>query len=122
MIPEIEKTITRQEQFQVARKGPLTVGQLLSAGESPNMSLAIIHLDGENNQVKNTGSKATYMILGGIGYFTLCNGGYPETRVVRAGDVVQIPAGTPYKDVGADLLMVSKNSPAFDAKRVTVLD
>jgi mannose-6-phosphate isomerase-like protein (cupin superfamily) len=122
MRTEIEKTITDLDQFQVTHKGPLTVGQLLSAEESPDMSIAVIHVNGGNHQVRNAESEATYMILKGVGYFTVCDGGYPKTKVVRAGDVIRIPAGNPYKDVGADLLMVSINRPAFDPAKVTVLD
>lgn len=118
----VEKTIISQEQFPTFNNGPLTVGQLLSGSESPERSIAVIHLNGENHRVKNGESNAIYMVIGGVGYFTIWNSDCPEVRVVRTGDSIKIPAGTPYKDVGVNLLMVSMNCPAFDARKVIVLD
>jgi hypothetical protein len=122
MSQEIEKTITSLDQVQVVQKGPLTVWQLLPGRESPQRSISALLLNGENHQVKNTESDAIYMILGGVGYFTVWDGGCPTTRIVRTGDCVRIPAGALYKDVGADLFMIAMNRPAFDANKVVVLD
>ena len=122
MTAEIEKTITSLEHINVVHNGPLTVWQLLPGSESPERSISAILLNGENHQVKNADSDALYMVLGGVGYFTIWDGGCPRTKVVREGDCVHIRAGDLYKDVGADLFMVCMNWPAFDASKVSVLD
>lgn len=102
--------------------GVLTVYRLLGLPESPELSLALIFLHSLNNQVVNNASEAKYFCLGGIGYFNLWNGGYPETRIVRPGDTVTIQSGTLYQDIGADLVMVSLNHPAYDPSQVKILE
>lgn len=122
MSAETEKTITDLSQIQIFEKGPIVVMELLSRDESPGRSLAIIHLDGRNPRVENPESDSLYMVIGGIGYFTLWNGALSRRINVLPGDFVQIPVGTPYQDAGVDLVMVCMSCPAFDGSKVRVLN
>jgi len=95
---------------------------LVSVPGEEGFSLAMIILNGLNDQVKHRTAKAEYEIVAGWGRFTVWDGGCPRTREVELGDTVTIPAGTPYRDEGVGLVMIAMNHPAFDSEDVVILD
>ncbi len=100
---------------------PLTVEQVISSQDAPDVSVAKIELDGTNSKVKNTKVFATYSIVAGTGYFLVWNGQDCELKEVEAGDIMRIPAGTPYQDMGK-MTMICINYPAFNPEQVEFLD
>jgi len=117
LIGMLEKRIDSLDQIGVFHKEPLTVLQLLPGGESPDMSLALIAINGVNEKVRNLESNATYMLLAGNVCFILWEGDESVVVSLAAGDSVHIPAGKWYQDIGRGI-MVSKNHKAFDATKV----
>lgn len=92
----------------------LTVYHLVGRPETKTFSISLIVVNGINTRSMNGTTEAKYMVVGGVGYFTIWDGSYPRTVVARPGDTVRIPEGVMYQDVGADLVMICMNHPAFD--------
>lgn len=101
---------------------PLKVYELLTRSESPDISIALIQLNGENRKVRNRTTAARYYVIGGMGgIFRIWNQeGDVTEREVKTGDYVSIPPLSPYQDTG-NLIMISINQPAFSPDDVDIL-
>lgn len=97
--------------------GVLTVVEYLNRHNSPDISVAEIFLKGENRAVSNPDSDAAYCVMGGEGVFKVWYREGFEYIQVKKGDIVYIPRGTTYQDIGNDLHMVSVMEPALDPDR-----
>lgn len=115
----IEKVFTSLEEMRAfhGEDGVLSVLNLISGDEFPEMSLALIGLNGINRRVRNLESNATYSLLVGNVCFILWDGDEHTIVELKAGESVRIPAGRWYQDVGRGV-MVSKNHKAFDHAKV----
>ncbi len=88
-----------------------------SVYEDSHLSVVSVALRGENRRAINHLSTTTYQVLSGLALFEV-NG---EHFTLRKGEMLAIPAGTPYQDTGsADMLATSV--PPFNQYFVEYLD
>lgn len=84
-------------------------------------SVALIELDGTNNVVINLDSDTTYEVLDGSGSFQII---YDQTtweeRTVKPGDVVRVPKGASYQDIG-NLVMLATCEPPLNPDAVVTI-
>lgn len=99
------------EQFEA-----ISVKELLDRNDSPDMSCALIKLDGKNKKNKNLGTDSYYFVLDGAGTFTIMDMEYN----VKKGDLIRIPKGIEYFDSGK-MTLLSFCSPRFDPEKVKYL-
>jgi len=83
-------------------------------------SIACVTLKGHGHLVRNDFSDATYEIVSGKGVFTWHDGETIFGVVVGTGDILDIPKGTTYQDVG-DLVMLVTCEPPFDPTKVEII-
>lgn len=95
----------------------LTIIEYLTQDTSPEMSVAEVTLNGENQAVSNLISDAAYCVKEGFGTFKIWEEDEPVVIEVGQGSVVIIPAGTRYQDSG-NMKLVVVNRPAFDPEQV----
>ena len=79
----------------------------------PEISVAVVELDGQNELGCNTTSDMYYYVIEGEGKFVIDGKEYP----VFAGSLVVIPKGYSYYDVG-QLTMLSIATPSFNPEDV----
>ena len=87
--------------------------ELLTAHDAPEISIAIVELDGTNAEQRNNKSDTYYFILDGEGTFTIDG----NTFAVKKGDLALVPKGSAYFDSG-NLTMLAICNPRFDADSV----
>jgi mannose-6-phosphate isomerase-like protein (cupin superfamily) len=118
---EIEKTYGTGDELVPIINQPLIVWNLVSKPESPDMSIALIFLNGANRKITN-GSDARYFVLSGKGTFFVWHMSEEATVLpVKEGDIIRIPSGVPYRDEGK-MVMISINNPAYDPSSIEVLE
>lgn len=109
--------IVKSSQISEKDFGFIKVKQLLNQEDIPNISFALIEIDGKNKKVINRSSDALYFVLEGTGSFDINN----EEVAVEKGDLIFIPKGSAYFDKGK-MTLISLNNPRFDIAKVDYLD
>jgi len=117
MTARLKPGVIKSSKAEALRLGVIKVRELLARRKSPQMSVALIELDGTNEAVKNKDCDATYYVLEGNGTFTIGEGEKLDVYNVEKGDLVVIPKGTLYQDSGK-MIMLSFCTPAFDPEQV----
>lgn len=97
--------------------GFIKVKQLLNQEDVPNMSLAVVKIDGINKKIINHSSDALYYVLEGNGTFNVND----EEMNLEKGDLIFIPKGSAYFDKGK-MTLLSFNNPRFEMDKVDYLD
>jgi mannose-6-phosphate isomerase-like protein (cupin superfamily) len=98
---------------------PLVLKRVINAEEhTARLSLTWVRLWGRHERVVNAVCDRAYYVIAGAGRFQVGDGAPIEP--VSAGDVVFVPAGTPYEFDG-DMTYVVTNGPAFTAGSDQVL-
>lgn len=97
--------------------GFIKIKTLLNSEDVPNMSAAIVRIDGVNKKAVNTVSDTLYYVLQGEGVFTIEG----EEMGVAQGDLVLVPKGSVYFDKGAMTLLAVAH-PRFSADDVEYLE
>lgn len=114
---ELQPIVMKSTELSVKDFGVIKVAEILHRGQTENMSVARIELNGVNDRVRNTISDASYYVLTGEGKFILGEGENRQKMEVKQGDLVFIPKGTWYQDSG-EMTMLSFCAPAFNPEQV----
>lgn len=117
MTARLKPGVIKSSRAEALRFGVIKVRELLARRKSPQMSVALIELDGTNEAVKNKDCDAAYYVLEGNGTFTVGEGEKLDVYNVGKGDLVVIPKGTFYQDSGK-MTMLSFCTPAFAPEQV----
>lgn len=109
--------VIKSSQIKETNFGFIKVKQLLNQATVPNMSLAIVKINGVNKKIVNRSSDALYYVLEGSGTFNISG----EEAEVEKGDLVFIPKGSAYFDQGK-MTLLAFNNPRFEADKIDYLD
>jgi mannose-6-phosphate isomerase-like protein (cupin superfamily) len=92
---------------------PLILKRVINADEhGSKLSVTWVRIWGHHERVVNQSSDRAYYIISGSGWFQVGDTG--ESENVGAGEMVFIPAGTPYEFEG-EMTYIVMNGPAFVA-------
>lgn len=105
-------TIIHEHDINEQDLGALKVRELYRADDD-SVSFAKVSVQGNNETNKNMVSDMHYYVLEGSGVFVIDG----KEHDVKQGDLVIIPKGSVYQDIG-ELVMLSVACPVFDAGKV----
>lgn len=80
-------------------------------------SVARVVINGLNSRIVNHRSTTTYSVCYGGGYMEIDG----VMHVLEDGVELTVPAGTPYRDAGHQLVMIATSVPPFNRADVEIL-